>query len=94
MTCGVAYPLFCDENMYMFLASSLLRPHLAYRIQRSKMDKDAALTNEILDSYLKDVFKSTLFFLFACPIMVYKIYIKKDEVFQEDSATNQQHSQG
>ena len=72
----------------MFMASSLLRPHLAFRIQRSKMDKDAALTNEMLDSYLKDVLKSTLFFFFACPIMVYKIYIKKEEVFQETSGMN------
>ena len=37
---GLTIPYFADEAVYMAIANSFLRPHLAYQIKREKLKKD------------------------------------------------------
>merc|ERR1711957_118865 len=82
LACGVAYPMFCNENVYMLLATSFLRPHLRYRMKKASMHKDDAITNKMLDSYLADVGKSAMFFAMAAPFVFYRVYIQGNDVFE------------
>ena len=79
---GVTFPMVCNESVYMLLATSFLRPHLKYRMNLATLDKDAALPSQFLDEYLADMFKSTVFFFFAAPMMMYKVYVKGEDFSQ------------
>lgn len=82
--CGVAFPMICHETIYMFLASSFLRPHLVYRQQQQHRHKDLAVSTDDLDRYLKDIFKSALFFVLASPWVFYKVYWQKVDVMEPE----------
>lgn len=79
--------MVCDETIYMFLASSFLRPHLKYRQQQANRHKDLAISTDDLDRYMKDVFKSALFFVLASPWVFYKVYWEKTDIFDEEDDT-------
>ena len=40
---GVTIPFLVNEMTYMTIANSFLRPHLKYKIQKEKIDKDRAV---------------------------------------------------
>lgn len=74
---GLTLPFLLPYELYMFTSANLLRPHLDYREKRSKLPKDYAVTTRMLDNYLKDFFKSTLFFIIFIGPASYKVLIKK-----------------
>ena len=41
---GITFPMTCNEDIYLLLASSFLRPHLKWRIERAKQHKDLAIS--------------------------------------------------
>ena len=47
----------------------------------SKRHKDIAIRTDQLDSYLKDVFKSGLFFFLAAPFVFYRVYYKGEDIY-------------
>ena len=78
---GILFPMFCDRNVYLLIATSFLRPHLKFRMEQSKRHKDIAIRTDQLDSYLKDVFKSGLFFFLAAPFVFYRVYYKGEDIY-------------
>ena len=75
---GIAVPFMVKDLVYMTIASSFLRPHLKWRIQREKLHKDKAVTTQMLDGYVKDVVGSFLLFWVAIGPIVYEAYFKKE----------------
>lgn len=41
---GLIIPFMVNDTIYMTIASSFLRPHLKYRIEREQMDKNKAVS--------------------------------------------------
>ena len=74
---GVAIPFLVKDMVYMTIANSFLRPHLRYIIERERIHKDRAVSTNLLDSYLKDVFGSFLLFFVAIGPVVYECYFKR-----------------
>ena len=77
---GLTFPMICNENVYLVIATSFLRPHLKYRMEAEKRSKNLAVRTDELDAYLKDIFKSALFFFIVIGPVLYKTYIKKEEI--------------
>lgn len=73
---GCTVPFLVNEMVYMTIANSFLRPHLKFRVQMSRMDKNKAVTTEMLDAYVKDVVGSFLLFFVAIGPVVYQSYFK------------------
>jgi hypothetical protein len=74
---GIAIPYMVKDMVYMTIANSFLRPHLRYIIERERIHKDRAVSTNLLDSYLKDVFGSFLLFFVAIGPVVYECYFKR-----------------
>ena len=53
------------------------------------MDKNKAITYQMIDDYLKDVFKSFLIFFIVIGPLVYQEYFKKEEHTKELPKTDQ-----
>jgi hypothetical protein len=68
---GVTIPMVVESNVYMTIASSFLRPHLKFRIEKDRLDKDKATPIELLDSYVKDTIGSFLLFWVVIGPVVY-----------------------
>jgi hypothetical protein len=75
---GVTIPFLVNEMTYMTIANSFLRPHLKYRIQRDKIDKNRAVPTQMLDAYVRDVVTSFLMFFVVIGPVVYESYFKKN----------------
>lgn len=78
--------MICNENVYLLIATSFLRPHLKYRMEAEKRNKNLAIRTDELDAYLKDIFKSAIFFFIVIGPVVYKTYIKNEEIIQKDES--------
>ena len=78
-TAGVTIPHFVKHDVYFTIANAFLRPHLRFMIEKEKLGKNLAISTELLDSYVKDVFSSFLVFFIVIGPTVYREYIK-DEV--------------
>ena len=50
-------------------------------MEQSQRHKDLAIRTDHLDAYLKDVFKSGLFFFLAAPFIFYRVYWLKEDIF-------------
>ena len=90
---GMAVPMLVHENVYLTIATCFLRPHLKFRMENEKRNKDLAIPTAALDDYLIDMGKSFfLFFLLIGPV-AYKTYIKKENIFEssEDQQANSVH---
>lgn len=74
---GIAVPFMVNEMVYLTIANSFLRPHLRYRIERSKLKEELAVPTRLLDSYIKDVVGSFFLFFIAIGPVVYYTVIKK-----------------
>lgn len=77
---GITIPIVCHEQIYMVIATSFLRPHLKYRMDAEKRNKNLAVRTDELDSYLKDIFKSGVFFFLVIGPVLYQIYIKGNDL--------------
>jgi hypothetical protein len=88
---GLTIPVVCNENVYLVIATSFLRPHLKYRMDAEKRNKNLAVRTDELDAYLKDIFKSALFFLIVIGPVLYKVYVKGEKEFfkQSESMDNE-----
>lgn len=77
--------MMVDHTVYMTIANSFLRPHLKYRIEKEKLQKDRAIPVSMLDAYIKDMVGSFLLFWVVIGPVVYQTYFKKQPVsFSED----------
>ena len=84
---GLTIPVVCNENVYLVIATSFLRPHLKYRMDSEKRNKNLAVRTDELDAYLKDVFKSALFFFIVIGPVLYKVYVKGEaELFKQSES--------
>ncbi len=79
---GVTIPFFVNEMTYMTIANSFLRPHLAYRIEKSRMKKDQAVPTQMLDHYVKDVIGSFLLFFVAIGPVIYQSYFQNKAILE------------
>lgn len=86
---GLSFPMICDEQIYLFLAATFLRPHLKFKLQQEKRHKDLALRADHLDAYTKDIFKSLLFFTLSAPFVFHKVYWKREGLFDEKAITDE-----
>lgn len=77
--CGVAYPMYCHEQIYILLATSFMRPHLKWRMDKDALPENGAITNEMLDAYVKDLVTSTIFFFMTAPMIFKRVYWDKEE---------------
>ena len=67
---GVMLPQFVDHNVYMVIANSFMRPHLRFRVYLANKNPNMALDSNMIGSYVKDVFGSTLlFFMVILPTL-------------------------
>ena len=90
---GLTIPHLVHQDIYMTIASSFLRPHLRYRIEKDKLTKDQAVSTRLLDSYIKDAIGSFFFFFIVIGPVIYYTYFmdeKKDieKMTLEDKYTN------
>ena len=46
MIAGLAIPIVCNENVYLVIATSFLRPHLKYRMDTEKRNKNLAVRTD------------------------------------------------
>ena len=91
---GIAFPMWCHENIYLTLATSFLRPHLKYRMEKDKCHEDLALSTHHLDCYVRDVIGSFgLFFAVIGPVC-YTTYFKKIMIGQEHEPVDSAESEG
>ena len=79
---GVTFPMYCDEYIYLFMASTFLRPHLKFKMEQEKRHKDLAIRVDHIDAYTRDIFKSFLFFTLAAPFIFYRVYWKREDLFK------------
>jgi len=64
-----------NDDIYYFIATSFLRPHLEFKQYLSMKKQDQALSTKALDMYIKDTVISFFrFFLFLGPV-IYRTYI-------------------
>ena len=80
---GVTLPFVVKELVYMTISNAFLRPHLKYRLERERLDKDRAVSTKMLDNYVKDVFGSFLVFWLVIGPVVYQAYFKKDPALDQ-----------
>ena len=81
---GLTLPFLVKDIVYMTIANAFLRPHLKYRLERERLDKDRAVSTKMLDNYVKDVVGSFLLFWLAIGPVVYEAYFKKDQNEREE----------
>ena len=81
LTCGITIPFVVHDNIYYAIATCFLTPHLKYHTEKTKRHHTMAIPVESLDTYVKDVGKSFLFFWFIIGPTLYKTYIKKEALF-------------
>ena len=43
---GLTFPMICNENVYLVIATSFLRPHLKYRMEAEKRNKNLAVRTD------------------------------------------------
>jgi hypothetical protein len=86
LVAGLTIPLVCHENVYLVIATSFLRPHLKYRMDAEKRNKNLAIRTDELDGYLKDIFKSALFFFVIIGPVVYKTYVKGEDILPKEES--------
>ena len=86
---GFSFPMICDEQIYLFLAATFLRPHLKFKLQQEKRHKDLALRADHLDAYTKDIFKSLLFFTLSAPFVFHKVYWKREGLLDDKAITDE-----
>lgn len=79
LAAGLTIPMVCNENVYLVIATSFLRPHLKYRMDAEKRNKNLAVRTDELDAYLKDIFKSGIFFFIVIGPVLYKTYVKGEK---------------
>ena len=84
LTCGVTIPFIVHDNVYYAIATSFLSPHLKYHYERTHRNKDLAIPVESLDSYLKDIGKSFLFFWLIIGPTLYKTYYKGENMYNKE----------
>jgi hypothetical protein len=75
---GVTVPFLVKDLVYMTISNAFLRPHLKYRMEKERLDKDRAVSTTMLDNYVKDVFGSFIVFWFVLGPVIYEAYFKKD----------------
>jgi len=71
---GVTLPFLVKDLVYMTISNAFLRPHLKYRLERERLDKDRAVSTKMLDNYVRDVFGSFLVFWIIIGPVVYQAY--------------------
>ena len=81
MTFGITVPFCVHDNIYYAIATCYLSPHLKYNRELKQRNPDKALPVESLDSYLKDIGKSFLFFWLIIGPTMYTTYVKKENMF-------------
>ena len=64
----------------MTIANAFLRPHYGLWIYLKKKDPNAALSTNILDSYLRDVIKSFFVFWMVIGPVTYDAYFRPKEI--------------
>jgi len=55
-------------------------------MEAEKRNKNLAVRTDQLDAYLKDIFKSALFFFIVIGPVLYKTYIKKEEIIRQQES--------
>jgi hypothetical protein len=84
---GLSLPFMVKDLVYMTISNAFLRPHLKFRMERERLDKDRAVSTKMLDNYLKDTVGSFLIFWFVIGPVLYDAYIRKnDEQEKKDAA--------
>ena len=80
---GIMVPVYAHENVYLTIATSFLRPHMKYRMEAAKRNKNAAIKTESLDGYLYDVMTSAAFFFLIIGPVCYRTYVQGLKIGEE-----------
>lgn len=80
---GITIPQMVNEELYLLMATSFLRPHLKLKYELQIIGKDRAISIEMINSYLKDVISSFFIFFYLTGPWFYHRYILKSQEIPE-----------
>ena len=77
---GLTLPYTVHPNVYGLFMVCFWRPHVKFQLEQERRNKNNAIPIESIEAYIKDVFKSSLFFCIGIGPVLYKTYYLKREI--------------